>query len=574
MASLRSSTMVFLCALVLVLAGGCATPPPLQEQAIADPPEGEENVDLSCSYFYFLWGTHAEYTQHFDEALEAYEKALICDPTNEYVHKKLPILLIKMEQEEQAATWLRNYVLQYPEDTTQLQLLARLTIRQGNITEAIKIYNRVIALEPDNQMVKLRLGVLYSQIKDYESAEKFFKEVLKQNSESYYSCLYLARLYAQLDRKADATDYYRRALDLNWSQDLVYEMADYYKLQEDYSQTLQLYTSLIEKNPQDERAGLGRAQIHLLMDNEKKALEELARIKTFSKSPLKIDLVTSRIYLGAQKIEKAKELLRTITTHHNSAEAHYLLGVISLEQKEYQKALSSLEQIEASSDSYGDAIYLRVKIFRLIEQPDRALGLLLQNIETEETRQPIFYTLLASLYQEKDDVTSSIATLSDGIAIYPDNEQLYFELALLLEKTGRYEEAVAKMQKVLELQPQHPEALNFIGYTWADNNIHLDKALIYIRQAVQQKPDNGFIRDSLGWVYYRLGDLDRARTELELSLELEPNDPHIHDHLGDVYRDLHLIDKALEHYSKALEMFTDEQKKKMVSTKIDALTKQ
>jgi len=143
----------------------------------------------------------------------------------------------------------------------------------------------------------------------------------------------------------------------------------------------------------------------------------------------------------------------------------------------------------------------------------------------------------------------------------------------MLDKTGMEEQAMSKMAKVLELQPDHAEALNFIGYTWADKNIRLEEAREYIEKAAAQKPDNGYIIDSLGWVYFRLGDYQRAAKELQRALELEPEDPHIHDHLGDAYRALGKPAKALEQYKRALQMFEEDKKKTLVKEKIDALEK-
>ena len=151
--------------------------------------------------------------------------------------------------------------------------------------------------------------------------------------------------------------------------------------------------------------------------------------------------------------------------------------------------------------------------------------------------------------------------------------QLFFELGLLLERNGMYQQAISTMEKVLELQPQHAEALNFIGYTWADKKINLNQALEYIKKADEIKPDNGYIIDSLGWVYYRLGEYKKAAKFLNRSLELEPSDPHIYSHLGDVYHALRKYSKALEAYRKAFEMFDDKKLKDAVKQKMDALDK-
>ncbi|MBT8360722.1 MAG: tetratricopeptide repeat protein, partial [Deltaproteobacteria bacterium] len=145
------------------------------------------------------------------------------------------------------------------------------------------------------------------------------------------------------------------------------------------------------------------------------------------------------------------------------------------------------------------------------------------------------------------------------------------EYGLQLERSGRLDEAITVMERILLINPDHAEALNFIGYSWADTNRNLEKALDYINRAMQLKPDNGYIQDSLGWAYFRLGQLERAREELLGALVLLPNDPHIHEHLGDVYQALGLAEKARTAYEDAYEKFEDREKKEFMLQKIEAL---
>ena len=128
------------------------------------------------------------------------------------------------------------------------------------------------------------------------------------------------------------------------------------------------------------------------------------------------------------------------------------------------------------------------------------------------------------------------------------------------------------MEELLIIDPDHAEALNFVGYSWADANHRLEEALDYIIRAVELKPGNGYIQDSLGWVHFRLGNLDLARSELLGALSLLPEDPHIHDHLGDVYLKIGDKAKALDLFKKALKLFDDKDKKERVQKKIDALS--
>ncbi len=91
------------------------------------------------------------------------------------------------------------------------------------------------------------------------------------------------------------------------------------------------------------------------------------------------------------------------------------------------------------------------------------------------------------------------------------------------------------MKQALKLYPDQPHVLNYLGYSWIDQGINLDEGMRMIRRAVEQRPDDGYIVDSLGWAYFRLGNYDEAVKNLERAVELKPDDPTINDHLGDAY---------------------------------------
>ncbi len=112
---------------------------------------------------------------------------------------------------------------------------------------------------------------------------------------------------------------------------------------------------------------------------------------------------------------------------------------------------------------------------------------------------------------------------------------LYHQYGIALERSKRWPEAEAALKTALELRPNQPFVLNYLGYSWIDRGINLDEAMQMITTAVALEPDNGFIIDSLGWGLYRLGDYDGAVEKLEQAVALEPGDPVINDHLGDAY---------------------------------------
>ena len=114
----RGHFFILLCCLG-ILFGGCQQkpePPPLAEPQPQLSTTNDIDRDTSCSYFYFLWGRHAELLLHFDEALDAYEKALICDPQAGFINEKLPVLLLRLERTDEAEAWLKEYLVRHGEN--------------------------------------------------------------------------------------------------------------------------------------------------------------------------------------------------------------------------------------------------------------------------------------------------------------------------------------------------------------------------------------------------------------------------------------------------------------------------
>ncbi len=115
------------------------------------------------------------------------------------------------------------------------------------------------------------------------------------------------------------------------------------------------------------------------------------------------------------------------------------------------------------------------------------------------------------------------------------NWVLFYFRGMCYERSHQWPKAEADLKKALELFPDQPQVLNYLGYSWIDQGTNLDEGMAMIKKAVQAKPDDGYIVDSLGWAYFKLGQYDDAAKNLERAIELKPQDPTINDHLGDAY---------------------------------------
>lgn len=146
---------------------------------------------------------------------------------------------------------------------------------------------------------------------------------------------------------------------------------------------------------------------------------------------------------------------------------------------------------------------------------------------------------LGDLYRREKRFTDAIAAYDQVIAGTQKpaarDWTLYYARGVAHERAKQWDKAEPDFKKALELSPEQPYVLNYLAYSWVERREHLDEALDMLHRAVDQRPEEGFIVDSLGWAYYQLGDFQKAVTYLERAVELQPTDPVLNDHLGDAY---------------------------------------
>ena len=144
------------------------------------------------------------------------------------------------------------------------------------------------------------------------------------------------------------------------------------------------------------------------------------------------------------------------------------------------------------------------------------------------------------IYRQKEDYESALILYNKvvkklGGTVPEEYWYLLYARGMANEREGHWDDAVADLTAALEYRPNHPFILNYLGYGWADKGDKLDKSLEIIKKAASLQPRDGYIIDSLGWVYYRMGDYESAVNYLEKAVEYLPYDSTINDHLGDAY---------------------------------------
>lgn len=557
---------------VALLAGGCQ---PMAETAARQDASTGGKADHACSYAYFLWGRHAELLLRFEEALEFYQKALICDDQAEFVSEKVPILLLRLERTDEAALWLHDYLAAHPDRTGMRMLYAKVLLNQKKNTEAMAQYRLISEQNPDDPAILMLLAEMYMGAGQAAAARPLLERVLAQDPSSYPGHILMARLCQMEERIDEAVEHYLKALERNWSSELHLELGELYIKNGRYDEAATLFETVVERDEQNEAARVALIHVYLLQKKVNQALAELNRLKTYAEQPQRVDLTIARLYARQGQFDKAIAITNKILDKENLSEARYFLAVLLAQQQKYGRALKQLQLLDRKDPEYANGLLLQVRILREQNKLDEARQLLESHLDAGEVRTAEMYVMLAALHQieGRDDLSKKV--LLQGLEVFPNDEDLLYEYGLLLEDNGEHGAALAVMQKIITLKPDNAAALNFVGFSWADKKINLDQALEYIQRAIELKPDNGYIRDSLGWVYYRLGKLDQAIKELETAVRLSPEDAAILEHLGDVYLEKGRVRDAVQTYKKAVKFATEDEKgKKRIQEKIRILERQ
>jgi tetratricopeptide (TPR) repeat protein len=371
------------------------------------------------------------------------------------------------------------------------------------------------------------------------------------------------------------------------------------------------------------------AQLYILKNDYPLALTQLAEISLDKTSNQELIIATAEAYALAGKLNIARKLAQNLSVNYNQEEVrswleqrfnakspqnyenyflaqsivHLSLFTLTEETISYLGHRSQLGLFIANSNGFalpaasfillqladqqndfqGTNFYfssipeanphfqisLVLYLYQLRQHRETADAIkLLQTYLAEKTNSPILEEMLADFYRIEKECHNAIVRYENVAREKPRLADIHRKLGMCYEQTDQPHKAEAAFAKALELNPNDSGALNYLGYWWADEGRNLEEAIELITRAVELHPDNGYYADSLGWVYFKIGEADKAVIWLEHAIQLAPDDAVIHDHLGDVYWHLGRPLEARYKWQFAHEMYSNEATRKVVSEKI------
>jgi tetratricopeptide (TPR) repeat protein len=353
----------------------------------------------------------------------------------------------------------------------------------------------------------------------------------------------------------EAAGYYRKAIELK--PDFEQAMIDLGLSLEGeglYEEASGIYREVISVNPANIPVTQHLIQLYIQQQNFAEALALLKTLPDQGLEGKEIHRKMGLIYLELEQYDEAIREFNTILAQEPEADTVRLyLGTAYSEKKDYKKAIEEFGKIPKTSPVYYDAVGQTAFLYKEQGNPERGIAMLKEAI-AEKPDKAELHLYLSGIHESLEKPKEALKVLTDVEDRFPKDPAIKFRIAVLYDKIGNRNACIARLKQVLALAPEDAQALNYLGYTYAEMGIHLDEALGYLKKAVSLRPDDGFILDSLGWVYFKMKRYDAAIAKLEEAVKLADGDATIVEHLGDAYAAKRDHRRALAAYQRVLKI--------------------
>jgi tetratricopeptide (TPR) repeat protein len=308
----------------------------------------------------------------------------------------------------------------------------------------------------------------------------------------------------------------------------------------------------VADNPSDKKLRTTLARTLLEQNQTEQARAHF--IKLHQQSPENADIGYALGVLSTQlkHYDEAKEYFTSLIEHgQKKDDAHYYLGLINEIQEQHDNAISHYQQVSGG----GNQIDARIRTARLLTNKGeiKRARELLQRLRLRTPQHQLRINLIeAELLRSTGDFASAMEIYNTALKADPDNLDLLYARGINAADLGAIEQMERDLQRILDKDPNHADALNALGYTLADKTKRLHEAKRYIERALALQPDNPAILDSIGWVEYRMGNVEQARHHLEQAAQ-QSKDAEIAAHLGEVLWQLGQHREALQIWQEAMQ---------------------
>ena len=454
---------------------------------------------------------------------------------------------------------------------------AQVLTKLGRGSESLKYLERAVEVDPTFGLAIQQLVEIYQSTNQWQKAAEVLQPLINDDPTNLDFQRQQAFFYLRAGMAEKARARFAELLTIDPKDTRTqYYLAESLSDLERYDEADRIYRQLLEKTPDDSDVltSFGLAQVgRKKYDDAAKTFRTLIALPDASDGA-KIVARTQLAFIDLQKgnyqqaIDAAKPLF-IFKDKVNPPAINIALDAMR-KQKRYADAVAMMQPLvdKYASDPFVNARY--IEMLARAGDKDRA-----RVAASTQSKFGVRNTISAAeAYVQADQYDQAIGVVKDALRTKPDDIDLEFELGAALERSGDKASAETTFLGILDKHPENASTMNYLGYMWAEQGVHLDRAAEMLTKAVTLEPGNGAYLDSLGWTYFRQGKLELAEKYLNNAAQILPRDATVHEHLGDVLAKRGDTTRALSLYRVALTLDPESKDEAKLRSKIAELEKQ
>jgi tetratricopeptide (TPR) repeat protein len=466
-----------------------------------------------------------------------------------------------------AATFYRSALRSDPRNNELLDRTFLSVLLNGDVEEAVRLADRVLQVDKEDRIARLVLGVRAIKQKQYQVARQQFAQSIRGPITDLAATLLAAWTQDTAAESKAAVDSIDKLSGPDWygifkelhagmildaagqKKEAGKRLEHAHQLDATALRVVQAYGSFLSRNGSKDEALKNFKAFDEVLPHHPLITEAISDINAGKKLPILVDspqagaaevLYGLGAALGRRGGEDLGLIYLQLSLYLVPSHQLALLSLADLYEglKKPELAIKTYERMPPNSPLERSALIQRAIDLDGIDRSDEAKADLEKLIAAAPADIEAI-TALGNLERGRKQFAECGDVYSKALATMPVPDKsawtLFYFRGICYERSKQWPKAEADLKKALELFPDQPHVLNYLGYSWIDKGMNLDEGMRMITRAVEQRADDGYIVDSLGWAYYRIGKYDEAVKELDRAVELKPEDPTINDHLGDAY---------------------------------------
>jgi tetratricopeptide (TPR) repeat protein len=502
--------------------------------------QSDQPIDIGTFSGAFLAARVAEVDNDVPGAIAYYQRALTFDPDDTSLQQSLLLALISNGDFDKGLPWAKK--LQTVPDVERFSrlMLAVDAFRKKDYAGAENWLKLTVESDLDRLITGLMTGWAKAGQGDTDDALKYLEALQGPEWYNIFTTYHRALIAEQAGREDKATEAYEASLN---------DVSAGGAAPETWLRSAESYARFLERKGEKQKAidvlnridefAVGRVPITVLRKEIEagKPVSRLVDGPVDGASEVLLDLGSALNRSGGEVFVKLYlQLARALEP--NSDAVLLQLASVAEQQNDSEAAIDLYARIPEDSPIKRVAELQRGLNLADLNRQDEAIAQLTKLLDQDPDDMRA-YLALGGVYASKQDFRNAADVYDKAVGrlkiLSASDWNVFYQRGIAYERLKEWPKAEPNFRKALELYPNQPQVMNYLGYSWVDMGMNLDEAMDLIRKAVDLRPSDGYIVDSLGWAYYRLGKFDDAVRELERAVSLKPDDPVLNDHLGDAY---------------------------------------